>query len=58
MRKRSDFKGDIYNAGYETQQVNILGETIWDVQVGYDFGEAFPTNTFPAIRYLSFHCFC
>ena len=40
MRKRSDFKGDIYNAGYETQQVNILGETIWDVQVGYDFGEA------------------
>ncbi|MGO2370738.1 MAG: TonB-dependent receptor [Pseudoalteromonas prydzensis] len=39
MRKRSDFKGDIYGAGFETTQVDIKGETIWDAQVGYDFGE-------------------
>lgn len=40
MRKRSDFKGDVYGLGFDTQQVDILGETIWDAQVGYDFGEA------------------
>ncbi|MDK1289745.1 TonB-dependent receptor [Pseudoalteromonas umbrosa] len=40
MRKRSDFKGDVYGTGFKTEQVDILGETIWDAQIGYDFGEA------------------
>lgn len=40
MRKRSDFKGDIYGVGFATQQVAIQGETIWDAQLGYDFAEA------------------
>lgn len=40
VRKRSDFKGDIYGIGFDTQQVDILGETIVDAQVGFDFGEA------------------
>ncbi|MDQ7048809.1 MAG: TonB-dependent receptor [Enterobacterales bacterium] len=39
MRKRSDFKGDVYGLGFNTVQVDILGETIWDAQIGYDFGE-------------------
>jgi iron complex outermembrane receptor protein len=40
MRKRSDFKGDVYGLGFETQQVDIQGETIWDAQFGYDFAES------------------
>lgn len=40
MRKRSAFKGDIYNIGFATAQVDIDGETIWDAQLGYDFGAA------------------
>ena len=40
MRKRSDFKGDIYGVGFATQQVDIQGETIWDAQFGYDFAES------------------
>ncbi|MBE0367540.1 TonB-dependent receptor [Pseudoalteromonas aurantia] len=39
MRKRSDFKGDVYGLGFDTVQVDILGETIWDAQLGYDFAE-------------------
>lgn len=39
MRKRDDFKGDVYGLGFNTDQVDILGETIWDAQVGYDFAE-------------------
>jgi len=39
MRKRSDFKGDVYGTGFASQQVNILGETIWDAQIGYSFEE-------------------
>ena len=39
MRKRSDFKGDVYGLGFETTQVDIKGETIWDAQLGYDFSE-------------------
>ncbi|WP_105167958.1 TonB-dependent receptor [Pseudoalteromonas sp. T1lg23B] len=39
MRKRSEFKGDVYGLGFKTVQVDILGETIWDAQFGYDFGE-------------------
>jgi len=39
MRKRSAFKGDVYGLGFATTQVDIKGETIWDAQVGYDFGE-------------------
>ncbi|MCG7532411.1 TonB-dependent receptor [Psychrobium sp. MM17-31] len=40
MRKRSDFKGDVYGIGFDTQQVDILGETIVDAQIGYNFGDA------------------
>ena len=40
MRKRDDFKGDVYGLGFSTNQVDILGETIWDAQIGYDFGQA------------------
>ncbi|MEW6982424.1 TonB-dependent receptor [Colwelliaceae bacterium 6471] len=40
MRKRGDFKGDVYGLGFNTVQVDILGETIVDAQIGYDFGEA------------------
>mgnify|MGYP003630613916 CR=1 FL=1 len=40
MRKRSDFKGDVYGISFETVQVDIVGETIWDAQIGFDFGEA------------------
>ncbi|PAJ75696.1 TonB-dependent receptor [Pseudoalteromonas sp. NBT06-2] len=39
MRKRSDFKGDVYGIGFKSQQVDILGETIWDAQLGYSFEE-------------------
>jgi len=40
MRKRDAFKGDVYGLGFDTVQVDILGETVWDAQIGYDFGEA------------------
>lgn len=40
MRKRSSFKGDVYGIGFDTQQVDINGETIVDAQIGFDFGEA------------------
>jgi iron complex outermembrane receptor protein len=39
MRKRDDFKGDVNGIGYTATQVDIMGETIWDAQIGYDFGE-------------------
>ena len=39
MRKRADFKGDVYGLGFNTDQVNIIGETIWDAQIGYNFGD-------------------
>ncbi|KKL90231.1 hypothetical protein LCGC14_1906770, partial [marine sediment metagenome] len=40
MRKRSDFKGNVNGLGLAPTQVDILGETLWDAQVGYDFSEA------------------
>jgi iron complex outermembrane receptor protein len=40
MRKRDAFKGDVYGLGFDTVQVDILGETVWDAQIGYDLGEA------------------
>jgi len=40
VRKRSDFKGDVYGIGFSTVQVDIQGETIIDAQIGYDFTEA------------------
>lgn len=40
MRKRSDFKGEVYGIGFDSQQVDVLGETLWDAQIGYDFGDA------------------
>ena len=39
-RKRSQFKGDVYDVGFDAKQVDIKGETIVDAQIGYDFGEA------------------
>jgi len=40
MRRRDDFKGEVYGLGFNTSQVDILGETIWDAQIGYNFEEA------------------
>jgi len=40
MRKRDAFKGDVYGLGFNTVQVDIVGETIVDAQIGYDFAEA------------------
>lgn len=40
MRKRGDFRGDVYGIGFDTQQVDIMGETIVDAQIGFDFGDA------------------
>ena len=40
MRKRADFNGDVYGLGFDTVQVDIIGETIWDAQIGYNFEEA------------------
>ncbi|SEA08957.1 TonB-dependent receptor [Microbulbifer marinus] len=40
MRKRSDFKGDVYGVGFNTDQVDVVGETIVDAQLGYDFSGA------------------
>lgn len=40
MRKRSDFRGDIYGVGFSTDQVAIQGETIWDAQLGYSFADS------------------
>ncbi|MCX2836039.1 TonB-dependent receptor [Microbulbifer thermotolerans] len=40
MRKRSDFKGEVYDIAFEPKQVEVLGETIWDAQLGYDFAES------------------
>ncbi|HEY8570151.1 TonB-dependent receptor domain-containing protein, partial [Microbulbifer sp.] len=40
VRKRSDFKGEVYGVGFDSQQVDVVGETIVDAQLGYDFGES------------------
>lgn len=40
VRKRSDFKGEVYGLGFDTVQVDVLGETIVDAQLGYDFADA------------------
>lgn len=40
MRHRDNFKGEIYGIGFDTVQVDVQAETIWDAQIGYDFGEA------------------
>ncbi|MFT6284624.1 MAG: iron complex outermembrane receptor protein [Arenicella sp.] len=40
IRSRGDFKGDVYGLGFDTVQVDIIGETIVDAQIAYDFGEA------------------
>ncbi|WP_346837690.1 TonB-dependent receptor [Microbulbifer sp. SAOS-129_SWC] len=40
MRKRSDFKGEVYGIGFDSQQVDVLGETLVDAQIGYDFSDA------------------
>ncbi|WP_299946237.1 TonB-dependent receptor [uncultured Microbulbifer sp.] len=40
MRKRDDFKGEVYGIGFDSQQVDVVGETLVDAQIGYDFAEA------------------
>ncbi|MCX2832363.1 TonB-dependent receptor [Microbulbifer thermotolerans] len=40
MRKRSDFKGEVSGISFDAEQVEVLGETIWDAQLGYDFAES------------------
>jgi len=40
MRKRDDFKGEVYGLGFSTEQVDVVGETIVDAQIGYDFADA------------------
>ncbi|WP_248219213.1 TonB-dependent receptor [Microbulbifer sp. CAU 1566] len=40
MRKRDEFKGDVYGLGFDTVQVDVMGETIVDAQIGYDFAES------------------
>ncbi|MBY6192015.1 TonB-dependent receptor [Microbulbifer agarilyticus] len=40
LRKRSDFKGEVYGVGFDTAQVDVLGETLVDAQIGYDFAES------------------
>ena len=40
MRKRDDFKGDLYGLGFSVEQNDILGETIVDAQLSYDFADA------------------
>ncbi|MEW5249020.1 TonB-dependent receptor [Microbulbifer discodermiae] len=40
LRKRDDFKGEVYGVGFDSQQVDVVGETIVDAQIGYDFAES------------------
>ncbi|WP_043320671.1 TonB-dependent receptor [Microbulbifer sp. HZ11] len=40
MRKRDDFKGEVYGVGFDSVQVDVVGETIVDAQIGYDFSES------------------
>lgn len=40
MRKREDFKGDLYGLGFSVDQYDILGETIVDAQLAYNFADA------------------
>ncbi|MCA0902007.1 TonB-dependent receptor [Microbulbifer agarilyticus] len=40
LRKRDDFKGEVYGTGFKTEQVNVVGETLVDAQIGYDFAES------------------
>jgi len=37
VRKRDDFKGDLYGLGFSVSQYDILGETLVDAQLSYDF---------------------
>ncbi|WKD48781.1 TonB-dependent receptor [Microbulbifer spongiae] len=40
MRKRDDFKGEVYGIGFNSEQVDVVGETLVDAQIGYDFAES------------------
>nr|WP_010130163.1 TonB-dependent receptor [Microbulbifer agarilyticus] len=40
LRKRDDFKGEVYGTGFKTEQVDVVGETLVDAQIGYDFAES------------------
>jgi iron complex outermembrane receptor protein len=39
MRYRSDHLGELPGLSQTRQEVNISEETLWDAQIGYDFGE-------------------
>jgi len=40
LRKRDDFKGDLYGLGFSVEQYDMQGETIVDAQLSYDFAES------------------
>ncbi len=40
LRKRSDFKGEVYGIGFDSVQVDVVGETLVDAQIGYDFADS------------------
>ncbi|QHJ88514.1 TonB-dependent receptor [Aequoribacter fuscus] len=40
VRKRDDFKGDLYGLGFSVDQYDMLGETIADAQISYDFADS------------------
>lgn len=40
MRDRDDFLGERFGNSFTRQFVTVVGATLWDAQVSYDFGEA------------------
>ncbi len=44
MRYRADFLGEVAGLSQTRQEVNVSEETLWDAQIGYDFGEGGFTN--------------
>ena len=40
VRDREDFLGERFGISFSRQFTTVKGATIWDAQVGYDFGEA------------------
>ena len=40
VRDRKDFLGERFGISFSRQFTTVTGATIWDAQVGYDFGEA------------------
>ena len=40
VRDREDFLGERFGISFSRQFTTVKGATIWDAQIGYDFGEA------------------